>query len=49
MQNKTKQKNVDKYWYVFNGRDDAIKFIEDFGPMTLKAIKNAIKGEEPKI
>ena len=33
----------------FNGRNDAIKFVEDYGSMILEAKRKATKGERLKI
>ena len=34
---------------LFNGRNDAIKFVKDYGSMILEAKRKAIKGEGLKI
>ena len=34
---------------LFNGRNDSIKFVEDYGSMTLEAKKKATEGKRLKI
>ena len=34
---------------LFNGRDDAIRFVEDYGSVILEAKRKATEGKEIKI